>query len=211
MKISNVGLAIIKKYEGVRLSAYKDAVGIWTIGYGHTKGVKPGQRITQAQADAFLKQDCATAERNVSKFDGKYHWNQNQFDALVSFAFNVGSIDQLTADGTRTIRQISSKIPAYNKAGGRVLKGLARRRKEEKALFDKTASNNQHAVGSKYFLATKQAGTGLASTLASIGVDSSYGYRKKIAVVNGIKNYSGRAVENTKLLVLLSQGKLIKP
>lgn len=204
MKISNAGLAIIKKYEGVRLSAYKDAAGIWTIGYGHTKGVKAGMRITQAQADAFLKQDCAAAEKNVSKFDGKYHWNQNQFDAMVSFAFNVGSIDQLTANGTRTIQQISSKITAYNKAGGKVLNGLVRRRREEKALFGK-------AVSSKYFPATKQVGTGLASTLASINVDHSYNYRKKIAVTNGIKNYSGKAVENTELLVLLEQGKLIKP
>lgn len=204
MKISNAGLAIIKKYEGVRLSAYKDAAGIWTIGYGHTKGVKAGMRITQAQADAFLKQDCVAAEKNVSKFDGKYHWNQNQFDAMVSFAFNVGSIDQLTANGTRTIQQISSKITAYNKAGGKVLGGLVRRRREEKALFDK-------AVSSKYFPDTKQVGTGLASTLASINVDHSYNYRKKIAVANGIKNYSGKAVENTGLLVLLEQGKLIKP
>nr|DAH84996.1 MAG TPA: Lysozyme [Bacteriophage sp.] len=218
MKISNAGLAIIKKYEGVRLSAYKDAVGVWTIGYGHTKGVRPGQRITQAQADAFLRQDCAVAERNVSKFDSKYHWSQNQFDALVSFAFNIGSIDQLTANGTRTIQQISNKIPAYNKAGGRVLKGLVRRRKEEKALFDKVANNNnnnnnnnQQIASNKYFPATKRVGAGLASTLASIGVDSSYSYRKKIAIANGIKNYSGKAVENTKLLVLLEQGKLIKP
>lgn len=212
MKISNAGLAIIKKYEGVRLSAYRDAVGVWTIGYGHTKGVKPGQRITQAQADAFLRQDCAAAERNVSKFDGKYHWNQNQFDALVSFAFNIGSIDQLTANGTRTIRQISKKITAYNKAGGRVLSGLVRRRREEKALFDKVVSNgSQQVAGNEYFPATKQVGTGLASTLASIGVDSSYRYRKKIAVANGIRNYSGKAIENTRLLVLLGQGKLIKP
>ena len=205
MKISSNGLAIIKKYEGVRLNAYKDAAGVWTIGYGHTKGVKAGMKITQAQADAFLKQDCAAAEKNVSTFDSKYHWNQNQFDALVSFAFNIGSINQLTANGTRTIQQISKKIPAYNKAGGRVLNGLVKRRNEEKALFDKPTANI------KCFPATKRVGTGLASTLASIGVDHSYGYRKKIASVNGIVGYTGKAIENTKMLVLLELGKLVKP
>lgn len=136
MKISDVGLSIIKLFEGCRLEAYKDAAGVWTIGYGHTKGVTKGQKITQAQADTFLKQDCASAERNVSKFDNKYHWNQNQFDAMVSFAYNVGSINGLTANGTRSIQQISNKITAYNKAGGKILRGLRRRRAAEKKLFD---------------------------------------------------------------------------
>ena len=136
MKISEKGLNIIKKYEGCRLKAYKDPVGIWTIGIGHTKGVREGQTITQAQADEFLQEDVAWAEKAVAKYDSIYHWNQNQFDALVSFAFNVGSIDQLTANGTRTIGTISNKIPLYNKASGKVLTGLMRRRAEEKALFD---------------------------------------------------------------------------
>ena len=136
MKISEKGLNIIKKYEGCRLKAYRDPVGIWTIGFGRTKGVREGQTITQAQADQFLQEDVAWAEKAVAKYDSIYHWNQNQFDALVSFAFNVGSIDRLTANGTRTIGTISNKIPLYNKASGKVLTGLMRRRAEEKALFD---------------------------------------------------------------------------
>lgn len=139
MKISKEGLSLIESFEGCKLEAYKDPVGVWTIGYGHTKGVSRGQKITQQQAEDFLRQDCATAERNVSKYDNKYHWNQNQFDAMVSFAYNIGSIDQLTAKGTRSIQQISNKITAYCKAGGKVLSGLQRRRKAEKKLFDTPA------------------------------------------------------------------------
>lgn len=138
MKTSEKGFEIIKKYESCRLTAYLDPVGIPTIGWGHTSGVKMGQTITQAQADAYLAQDVSTAERAVAKYDGTYHWNQNQFDGLVSFTYNcgAGNLDKLTANGSRTVSEISAKIPSYNKAGGKVLSGLVRRRTEEKALFD---------------------------------------------------------------------------
>lgn len=144
MKISQKGLEIIKKHEGCRLKAYLDPVGIPTIGYGHTAGVKMGQTITQAQADAYLVQDAGTAERAVFRYDSTYHWNQNQFDALVSFTFNCGSgnLDKLLAGGKRTVEEVSAKLPSYCKAGGRTLPGLVRRRAEEKALFD--APVDQH-------------------------------------------------------------------
>ena len=76
-------------------------------------------------------------EKHVMKFYKRYKWNQNQFDALVSFAYNIGSIYNLTANGTRTKKEISRKILAYNKANGKTLEGLTRRRKAEKKLFDK--------------------------------------------------------------------------
>ena len=75
--------------------------------------------------------------KKVMAYDNQYHWNQNQFDALCSFAYNIGSIDQLVQKGDRTIGEISKAIPLYNKAGGHVLEGLTKRRKEEKKLFDK--------------------------------------------------------------------------
>ena len=136
MQISDRGLQLIAKYEGCRLMAYKDPVGIWTIGYGHTKGVYAGQVISQALAEQFLREDVAKAENAVEKYDGIYHWTQNQYDALVSFAYNVGNIDQLTQKGSRTIAQISAKIPEYNKGNGQVLPGLVRRRAEEQELFN---------------------------------------------------------------------------
>ena len=136
MKISNKGLELIKRFEGCRLVAYQDSGGVWTIGYGHTKGVTAGQNITQAQADAFLVDDCGKAEAAVNKYYDRYHFNQNQFDALVSFAFNIGNIDKLTINGKRTIVEISSKIPAYCNCAGKKLQGLVNRRTEEKNLFD---------------------------------------------------------------------------
>ena len=140
MKISDKGLDLIKSFEGCRLTAYQDSVGVWTIGWGHTKGVYKGQKITQQQADDMLRDDMGIYESKVNKYNNKYNFNQNQFDALTSFAYNVGSIDQLTANGTRTITQISSKILAYDKAGGKTLAGLTRRRKAEKELFDTPAA-----------------------------------------------------------------------
>lgn len=137
MKISDTGIALIKKFEGCKLDAYQDSAKVWTIGYGHTGGVYKGQVISQIEADMLLRQDLVKAELAVNKYDSKYHWNQNQFDALVSFAFNIGSINQLTAKGTRSIEEISAKIPAYRKAGGKVLPGLIRRRDAEKELFDR--------------------------------------------------------------------------
>lgn len=142
MKISQNGLKLIEEFEGCRLVAYQDSVGVWTIGYGHTKGVKKGQAITKEQAEHYLQSDVGNAEKVVNKYYDRYKWNQNQFDALVSFAFNIGSIDQLTAKGTRSIAEISNKILAYNKAGGKALAGLTRRRKAEKLLFDKKAVNS---------------------------------------------------------------------
>jgi len=97
-------------------------------------------KITKEQAEELLLQDCKKAIKNVNSFMSKYNFNQNQFDALVSFAFNVGSINQLTASGTRTLEQISSKITAYNKSGGRVIAGLVKRRAKEKELFDTSTS-----------------------------------------------------------------------
>lgn len=135
MNISENGLNLIKSFEGCRLTAYTDAVGVWTIGWGHTGGVYAGQTITQVQADQLLKDDLKVYENKVMKYDDLYGWNQNEFDALVSFAYNIGSIDQLTANGTRSLDTIASKILEYNKAGGKVLAGLTRRRIAEQGLF----------------------------------------------------------------------------
>ena len=138
-QVSQVGIDLVKSFEGCRLTAYKcvSTEKYYTIGYGHYGAdVQRGQTITKKQAEELLVQDLQKSVANVNKYMSKYNFNQNQFDALVSFAYNVGSINQLTASGTRSIEVISSKIPAYNKSGGKVLQGLVRRRAKEKELFD---------------------------------------------------------------------------
>lgn len=144
MKTSQAGKDLIKKYEGLRLKAYKPVKEekYWTIGYGHYgPDVKESMTITQAQADAYLDGDLATAERAVSKYDNIYHWRQPEFDSLVSFTYNcgAGNLKTLLQNGRRSIAEISRSIPAYNKGSGRVLSGLVKRRAEEKKLFDSAA------------------------------------------------------------------------
>jgi len=139
MKTSNNGIELIKSFEGCRLEAYKCPSGVWTIGYGHTANVTPCMKITQAQADDFLRTDLVRFEKYVNQYDGVYHFTQNQFDALVSFTYNcgAGNLKKLVAGGLRTTKEISEALLRYNKGGGKVLPGLVRRRAAEKSLFDK--------------------------------------------------------------------------
>ena len=142
-KIGQAGLALIKQYEGCRLAAYRCAAGVWTIGYGHTAGVHSGMTITQAQADAYLQQDVARFEgyvNNPAYVPITEQLNQNQFDALVSFAFNLGAGNLRKLCKGRTAAQIARTMPNYNKAAGKVLAGLKRRRAAEQALFNKPVS-----------------------------------------------------------------------
>jgi GH24 family phage-related lysozyme (muramidase) len=152
MKTSDSGANMIQRFKGLKQTAYLDAVGVWTIGYGHTgyvkffgKNVCAGMTITLAQAQELLRDDLTKFENLVMKFNPKYAWNQNEFDAMVSFALNIGNISGVTNNSTRTKTQIAVKIPEYNK--GRVngvlqpLSGLTKRREEEKALFITGAVN----------------------------------------------------------------------
>lgn len=208
MKISKAGLDIIKRYEGCRLEAYKCPAGVWTIGYGHTKGVKRGMKITAAKAESYLKSDCKSSENAVNKYMKKYNFNQNQFDALVSFTFNcgAGNLKTLLDNGKRDIETISKKIPLYCKANGQTLAGLVKRRNSEKALFDKKVDI--------YYKKYKGSSVQVDTVLKSIGVPSKYygswSKRKKVATKNGIKAYVGTAKQNTKIVELAKKGKLKK-
>ena len=138
MKTSENGIELIKKFEGCKLTAYRDPVGVLTIGYGHTGDVKEGQKITQKKADDLLKKDLDKFETGVNLLIlAKYRFSQNEFDALVSFAYNLGlgNLKKLTGNGKRNKGQIADAIPLYNKAGGKVLSGLVKRRKAEQELF----------------------------------------------------------------------------
>lgn len=137
MKTSQRGIGLIKQFEGLRLTAYKCPAGVYTIGYGHTRGVKRGMKITEEEASAYLAADLRNSEKAVERYDSIYHWNQNEYDALVSFTFNCGATNlrSLLRNGRRNRSQIAATLPLYRKAGGKVLKGLERRRAAEKSLF----------------------------------------------------------------------------
>ncbi len=140
MTISDKGVELVAKYEGCRLEAYKCPAGVWTIGYGHTAGVKPGDKLpSQKAAKNLLKKDLKKygdyVNDCVKKGFIKFPLNQNQFDALTSFCYNCGngSLQKLVFD--RNAATIAEKMLLYNKGGGKVLPGLARRREEERNLF----------------------------------------------------------------------------
>lgn len=140
MKISKKGLDLIKHFEGLELKAYKDSVGVVTIGYGSTgPHVSMGMVITQDQAEALLKQDVSRFEKGVSDLV-QVPLNQNQFDALVSFSFNLGLGNLKSSTLLRKLNSLdysgaANEFTRWNKAGGVVLKGLTRRREAEKVLF----------------------------------------------------------------------------
>lgn len=137
-KINKSGLNLIKKYEGCKLTSYICPAGVLTIGYGHTgKDVKPNQTISKKKAINLLKKDLSRFERHVQTYNYIYEWTDNEFSALVSFAYNIGNIDQLTAYGTRTRSQIRTAMLKYVKANGKTLPGLLKRRKSELKLFNR--------------------------------------------------------------------------
>nr|WP_228035566.1 lysozyme [Oculatella sp. LEGE 06141] len=138
-QINTQGLELLKSFEGLRLTAYRDAVGVWTIGYGTTTGVRPGMRITQSQAEALLRQDLLRFETAVNNLV-KVPLTDNQFSALVSFTYNVGERALGTSTLLRLLNQgnyrgAANEFLRWNKAGGRVLAGLTRRRNAERTLF----------------------------------------------------------------------------
>ena len=203
MDISQNGINLIKKYEGCRLKAYKPVATekYFTIGYGHYGAdVRQGMTITQAQADAFLKKDCAASVKAVNALGKPF--NQNQFDALVSFCYNCGSGNLKSLCNGRTIDQIGDKIILYNKAGGKVLNGLVKRRKEEQALYKKAC-----AAASQYYPKYTGNTDSIVRALQDLKIDSNINFRKKIGAANGINNV-GTAEGNTRMLILLKQGKL---
>ncbi|HYK35209.1 lysozyme [Alloacidobacterium sp.] len=137
---SQDGLALTKQFEGCRLTAYQDQVGVWTIGYGHTgKDVVSGLTITQDQADALLARDIAGSSAYVNLVV-TMALQQNQFDALVDFVFNLGR----TAFGNSTMLKYlnagnfagaAGQFVLWDHAGGQVVPGLLRRRQAEAAMF----------------------------------------------------------------------------
>jgi lysozyme len=139
IKVSELGLALIRRFEGCRVKAYQCPAKVWTIGYGHTKTAKPGMQISLAEANYLLQQDVAIFEQAVSKLV-TVPINQNQFDALVSFAFNVGTgalanSTLLTTLNRRNYLGAADQFLRWSKVGNTTLKGLLDRRTEERKIF----------------------------------------------------------------------------
>lgn len=144
MKTSQTGLQLIRKHEGLRLDAYRDPANIWTIGYGHTKTARSGQRITREQAETLLLQDAAQAEQSVKALV-KVPLKQNEFDALVSLVFNIGAGNFAKSTLLKKLNQGSkgeaaAEFEKWNKArvNGQLqtLPGLITRRRDERQLFE---------------------------------------------------------------------------
>ena len=143
--INQAGLNLIKQFEGLRLKAYRDAVGVWTIGYGHTSmagdpKVKAGMVITEDEAEQILRIDLKKYEDAVKKALPGYPLTDNQYAALTSLCYNVGPGNFSKSSVVRYLRQgnpgqSADAFRAWNKAGGRVLQGLVTRREAERKLF----------------------------------------------------------------------------
>ena len=148
-KTATKGIELIKEFEGCRLTAYKCPAGVWTIGYGHTgtvdgKLIGKGMTITAAKATEMLKKDLAEFEAAVNGCV-TVPITQNMFDALVSFAFNVGAGALRRSTLLRKLNAkdydgAAAEFPLWNKAGGKVLNGLVRRRERERQLFLRNAA-----------------------------------------------------------------------
>ena len=178
------------------------------------KTIRRGMVITQPTAEKWLKESLEKKYLpKVMKYDHIYHWNENEAGAMVSFAYNIGSIDQLTDHGKRSKTTIAKKMLLYNKADGRVLRGLTRRREAEHKLFltpVKEESKPMEKETITYFKRYTGKHDGIVKILDAKGYDSSFESRAKIAKLNGIKNYTGTAEQNEKMVKLIKAGKLIK-
>lgn len=140
MNISEEGLSLIKKFEGLELEAYQCAAGVWTLGYGHTAGVQEGDVWSEAQANEQLKIDMHVYADHINN-QVTCPLSQNQFDALVSWVFNLGPTNLRNSTLLKVLNSgdyegVPAQIKRWNKAGGKVLEGLIRRREAEALLFE---------------------------------------------------------------------------
>ena len=139
MQISEKGTSLIKHFEGCRLEAYQDSVGIWTIGYGTIKGVKEGDKINQNEAEHLLQEEMPEYEGYINDMV-EVPLEQNQFDALCSWVFNLGPNNLKSSTLLKVLNEgkydeVPEQVVRWNKAGGEVLEGLKKRREAESLLF----------------------------------------------------------------------------
>jgi len=193
MKINKAGINLIKKYEGFRSHAYRDAVGVWTIGYGHTSRagnpyVSRGLKISRQQGETILARDVEKFARDIQPLI-KVKLNENQFSALVSFAYNVGvggfkKSSVLKRVNAGQFEAVPHRLSLWVKAGGRTLRGLVARRAAEADLFlardagqarDDSAAQTTRPVKPMSGKPAHKSTTNLAAVLSAIaGLVSSF-------------------------------------
>ena len=140
MKTSAEGVALIKKFEGCELESYLCPADVWTIGYGTTKNVIEGMRITENQAEELLKKDLETFEEEIERLV-EVPLSQCQFDSLVAWTYNLGATNLKNSTLLKVLNraehdEVPIQIKRWNKANGEVLKGLVRRREAEALLYE---------------------------------------------------------------------------
>jgi len=140
MQLSHAGTTLLKYFEGCETVAYQDSVGVWTIGYGHTKGVVEGMTITEAEADSMLSKELEEYESYVENMV-EVELTQEQFDALTVWVYNLGPTNFKNSTLLKKLNSgdysaVPTEIKRWNKAGGKVLKGLVKRREAEAAMFE---------------------------------------------------------------------------
>lgn len=183
---NNLFVEKIKAFEGFRSHAYLCPAGVWTIGYGRTSGVHPGSITTMEKEDKWIREKLEQISEEIFHYskDRGYDFKPYQLQALTSFVYNcgLGNLNKLTDYGKRDQEQISQKIPAYNKGGGKVLPGLVKRRAWEKDLFEgkleKEQPEKQPTAKDLQILANKISG-------ADLVIDGKIG-KKSIQVIYSI-------------------------
>lgn len=206
MKTGPKGRALIKQFEGWRSRAYRDPIGVWTIGYGHTSMAGPPEvtqdmRITKAEGEAILKRDLVKYETAVSRAV-KVELAQEQFDALVSFCYNVGPgnfrrSSVLRAVNARQWAVAARRFALWNRAGGRVLPGLVRRRAAEAALFAEAQPEYKLAEAELAEIDVPHGKPVLKSKTSMAGIAQAAG---------GVALVTGTAAETRQHLEVLSDG-----
>tara|TARA_A100001515_G_scaffold37210_1_gene29281 strand:- start:5 stop:451 length:447 start_codon:yes stop_codon:yes gene_type:complete len=139
LNTSAEGISLIKKFEGCELTAYQCSAGVWTIGYGHTKGIEEGMEISQEEAEQMLVDELHEYENYINKYVTA-PLSQNQFDAMVSWVYNLGPANLKASTLLKVLNAedyegVPAQIKRWNKAGGEILDGLIRRREAEARLF----------------------------------------------------------------------------
>ena len=139
MKISEDGLELIKKFEGCETSAYQDSVGVWTIGFGHTKGVEEGQTCSIEDAEAMLADEMDESEGYINNMV-KVELQQHEFDSLVAWVYNLGPTNLGESTMLKVLNggqfdRVPDEMNRWTRAGGKILEGLVRRRQAESLMF----------------------------------------------------------------------------